>query len=332
MSDAGSTEEVGRLLAAVADEVPAAAPVAGSDEHGWSDVGVEVLTVRLHGRDGGIRSGPGLTVLLDDRLDADRRRFVAAHEVCHLLLNHVHWYTSLELSYHDEERLCDGFAHRVTGAAAPTDPGWVRASATVGLVGVPVPAVRTCGCEIDVLVRPDVSEVARRDRTPSGAAPSRGDLATLAALPYRLPVREQDLGVRERAAVAALPAGVVERTDAGGVVRTWAPAVDVTAVTLATTAEGWEDGLYDVSTFAVVAPRVLVLDRKPRAVDRLRETATRVGVAAVVVTDDACDVLTGVSRRHVRPGPVRWEVTEDAFRRWSELNRPTTTTSASARP
>jgi hypothetical protein len=92
---------------AIAREIRGAADPTATFER-WRDLGVTVRIARLHGRSGAI--GPRRMVYVRQGEPADRQRWVAAHEVAHLLIGAAREAGLTGVALDDEERACDAFA------------------------------------------------------------------------------------------------------------------------------------------------------------------------------------------------------------------------------
>ena len=121
-----------------------------------------------------------------------------------------------------------------------------------GFDGDVVPGVGFAGTTVTAVVRPDDTEVRRREQVGPGAVLDFDVTDRLADLPVDCPVPRDQL---DRATIRLLqtaPPGVVEDTDTA-VIRRWRPALTVTGILLVTGRQ-WRTGLANVSLFAPGAP------------------------------------------------------------------------------
>lgn len=148
------------------------------------------------------------------------------------------------------------------------------------LRGEAVVDVTVAGANLQVLVRSDDDECARREQHgPTPRTLSRAQLLALARLPLDMPVPWCEVDFDTGLALDGLPGGVIE-TDGHLVVRRWRPPVTVASV--CSRRRPWSRGLHEVSCFATVAPRLLSVTSPPRDLDHLRTRAERLGVGAYI--------------------------------------------------
>ena len=189
-------------------------------------------------------------------------------------------------------------------------------------------AVADLGGGVRVVAEIDAEEAARRAREGPAEPLDWRHLEALSALPHGEPVAWGDIDFDTRIVLDTLPPGAVT-ADAFHVRRRWRPAVRPLAVTAAAGASSWQAALDRVGCYAAASPRVLVADGLPAAAIA---RAAHLGVA-VVRSGAPCDVLVALpARTHVRPGPVQWELAEQAWAALRTLGQAVDTQPASAEP
>lgn len=172
--------------------------------------------------------------------------------------------------------------------------------------------IEVAGVSIDVLADVVHDEVARRFS--DGPAPGTLDwrqLGALLLLPYGVAIPWAEVDRDTRLLVDGLPPGAVVARERH-VERRWRPALEVRAIS-STSATPYP-ALDDISMFAAVAPRVLVLTVAPRDAAVLAYRAAHLGVAVLVDTGDDVQALAGPpSIDKVRDDARRWEFAESAY-------------------
>ncbi|THJ74407.1 hypothetical protein [Candidatus Frankia alpina] len=186
----------------------------------------------------------------------------------------------------------------VSPAMAAAHAGAVRAAALLAPAGTRFGSGAPLGGWAALAGVPDSQETARRERIGLGAVTSVPVLAALLGLPHGLPVPVAALSDRERRALAAAPAGCVDRGPDGIVRQARPPLAPALAVVAAT--RGWRAGLERAGRFAPFCARAIVLDREPRDLLAACVEADFYGVGLVLARPASLEVLVAPEPHQVR--------------------------------
>ncbi len=168
-------------------------------------------------------------------------------------------------------------------AMAAAHAGAVRAAALLAPAGTRFGSGAPLGGWAALAGVPDSQETARRERI---------------GLPHGLPVPVAALSDRERRALAAAPAGCVDRGPDGIVRQARPPLAPALAVVAAT--RGWRAGLERAGRFAPFCARAIVLDREPRDLLAACVEADFYGVGLVLARPVGLEVLVAPEPHQVR--------------------------------
>jgi hypothetical protein len=172
--------------------------------------------------------------------------------------------------------------------------------------------IEVAGVVIDVLADVVHDEVARRSS--DGPAPGALDwrqLGALSLLPHGVPIPWAEVDRDTRALLDGLPPGAIIAHERH-VERRWRPALELRAIS--STSATPHPALDDISMFAAVAPRVLILTATPCDAAVLAYRAAHLGVAVLVETGGIAQTLAGPPAvNKVRDDARRWEFAEIAY-------------------
>lgn len=190
-----------------------------------------------------------------------------------------------------------------------------------GFDGFILPAATLAGVVVDVVVRLDHEELARRAEHGLGAVDDRDLLVALGQMPLGWCVPANELDPVVRAFVEGAPQGLVERVG-DGLVRLYRPAAHAAGVV--TRQRDWRTGIDVVSRFAAVAPRGLVLTGPLRDVDQAVDSAVRFGVGLAVrnAKSGSGRLLVAAATRFRRPGTAEWLFSERVLAEWRRRQVP----------
>lgn len=172
--------------------------------------------------------------------------------------------------------------------------------------------IEVAGVSIEVLADVVHGEIARRIRDgPAPGALGWRQLGALSLLPYGVPIPWAEVDLGTRLLIDGLPSGAVIAHERH-VERRWRPALELRAISSRSATP--HPALDDISMFAAVAPRVLVLTGAPRNAAVLAYRAAQLGVAVLVETGDDVQALAGPPAiGKVRDDARRWEFAEIAY-------------------
>jgi hypothetical protein len=132
-------DDVREALCGVAAEVAAACPRGFVPTHRWIASGVTVRPMGMRGRGRCDVSRPEPVLYVNRSDNRQTQNFTVAHEIGHLLLSSLPAERLREISFREEEELCDEFAQRVI---VPPDE---LASKLEGEAPLPERFLRLCG-------------------------------------------------------------------------------------------------------------------------------------------------------------------------------------------